>query len=45
MPIDFFLWGYVKDQVYSKKVNMLDNLKAWITAEIANVTKGMLQSV
>jgi hypothetical protein len=45
MPTAFFLWGYVKDQVYSKKVNMLDELKAWITAEIADVTKAMLQSV
>jgi hypothetical protein len=45
MPIDFFLWDYVKDQAYSNKVNTLDELKPWITAEIANVTKPMFQSI
>jgi hypothetical protein len=41
-PLDFFLWGYVKDQVNRQRVNMLDELKAWITAEMANVIKAML---
>jgi hypothetical protein len=37
--------GYVKDQVYSQKVNTSDELKARITAAIVNVTKDMLQLV
>jgi hypothetical protein len=45
MPFDFFLWGYVKDQVYSQRVNMLDELKAWINAAIVHVTKDMLEHV
>jgi hypothetical protein len=32
----------VEDQVYNERVNMLDELKAWITAATANVTKDML---
>jgi hypothetical protein len=40
-----FLWGYMKDQLHSQRVNMLDELEAWITAAIANVTKDMLQLV
>jgi hypothetical protein len=27
MPLDFFLWGYVKDQVYSQRMNTLGKLK------------------
>jgi hypothetical protein len=42
-PLDF--WGCVKGQVYSQRVNTLDELKARIIAAIANVTKGMLQRV
>ena len=26
-PLDFFLWGYVKDQVFKTQVNELDGLK------------------
>jgi hypothetical protein len=36
-PLDFSHWGCVKDQVYSQRVNMLDELKAWITTATANV--------
>jgi hypothetical protein len=35
----------VKDLVYSQPKNTLDELKAWITAAILNVTKDMLQHV
>jgi hypothetical protein len=44
-PLDFFLWGCTNDQVYSQRANALDELKARITAAIANVTKDMLQRV
>jgi hypothetical protein len=45
VPLDFFLWGYVMEQTYRQRVNMLHELKAWITAATANVTKDMLQLV
>jgi hypothetical protein len=37
-PVDFLLLGCVKDQVYNHRVNMLDELKAQITAANADVT-------
>jgi uncharacterized membrane protein YccF (DUF307 family) len=40
-----FLWGYGKDQVHRQRLTMLDELTAWITAEIANVIKAVLQSI
>jgi hypothetical protein len=40
--LNFFLRGYVKDHVYSRKVNTLDELKVLITIATANVTKDML---
>jgi hypothetical protein len=36
----YFLWGYVGEQVHSQRVNMLVELKARITAAIANANKG-----
>ena len=30
-PMDFFVWGWVKDQVYRQPVNNLQELKARIT--------------
>jgi hypothetical protein len=40
-----FFGGYVRDQVCSQKEIMLDELKAQITAEIANFTMNMLRRV
>jgi hypothetical protein len=45
IPLDFLLWGRVKDQVYSQRVNMLDELKVRITEIVADVTKYMLQHI
>lgn len=42
---DLFVWVYVEDQVYSQSANMLDELKAQITATIADVLKNTLQRV
>jgi hypothetical protein len=42
-PLDYFPWGYLKDQMYNWRVNAQDELKARITAVIENVTKDMLQ--
>ena len=44
-PLDFFLWGYVKHQVYSTRVIDLDDLKARIRAAITTVDIDMLRKV
>ena len=43
-PFDFFLWGYVKDKVFSTPVPDITNLKARITDGIATVTEDMLEN-
>ena len=42
-PLDFFLWGYVKDIVYQTKVQDITNLKQRISNAIATIDKAMLQ--
>jgi hypothetical protein len=41
-PLDFFLWGYVKDKVYATKVTGVEDLKTWIRDVITIINKGML---
>jgi len=41
-PLDFFLWGYVKDKVFSTPVPDITNLKARITGGFATITEDML---
>jgi hypothetical protein len=36
-PLDFFLWGYVKNIVYQVKINDLQHLKARIRDTVATV--------
>jgi len=43
-PLDFFLWRYVKDKVFSAPVADITNLKARITDGIATVTEDMLEN-
>ena len=43
-PLDFFLWRYVKDKVFSTPVPDITNLKARITDGIATVTEDMLEN-
>jgi len=43
-PFDFFLWGYVKDKVFSTPVLGITNLKARITDAFAKVTEDMLEN-
>ena len=43
-PLDFFLWGFVKDQVYSTPVADLDDLKLRINLALQNVTINMLRN-
>jgi len=37
-PLDFFLWGYVKDKVFSTPVPDITNWKARITDAFATIT-------
>jgi len=43
-PIDFFLWGYVKDKVFSTPVPDITNLTARITDAFATITEDMLEN-
>jgi len=43
-PLDFFLWGYVKEKVFSTPVTDITNLKARITDAFATITEGMLEN-
>ena len=42
-PLDFFLWGYVKDIVYRTKIRDITDLKQRITDAIATIDEAMLQ--
>jgi hypothetical protein len=41
-PLDFFLWGYVKDKVYATKVTGVADLKTWIRDVITTINRSML---
>jgi hypothetical protein len=43
-PLDFFLWGYVKNILYQCKINDLQHLKACIRDAVATVTPNMPQA-
>ena len=42
--LDFFLWGYVKDKVFSTPVPDITNLKAKIINAFATITEDMLEN-
>jgi len=42
--LDFFLWGYVKDKVFSTPVPDITNLKARKTDAFATITEDMLEN-
>ena len=42
--LDFFLWGYVKDKVFSTPVPDITNLKARLTEAFATITEYMLEN-
>jgi hypothetical protein len=44
MPLDFFLWGSVKDIAYKTSVTSLDELKLRIVAAIERVTPQKLEN-
>ncbi|GBL98324.1 hypothetical protein AVEN_174109-1 [Araneus ventricosus] len=41
-PLDFYLWGYVKQHVYSERINDINHLKQRITDVIHCVTPDVL---
>jgi len=43
-PLDFFLWGYVKDKLFLTPVPDITNLKARITDAFATITEDMLEN-
>ena len=43
-PLDFFIWGYVKDKVFSAPVPDITNLKARITDIFATITEDMSEN-
>ncbi|KFM73496.1 hypothetical protein X975_18609, partial [Stegodyphus mimosarum] len=43
-PLDIFLWGFVKDKVYRRRVSNMDDVKARVTTSIASVDADMLTS-
>ncbi|GBL95881.1 hypothetical protein AVEN_227124-1 [Araneus ventricosus] len=44
-PLDFYLWGYVKQHVYSERINDISHLKQRITDVIHSVTPDVLTRV
>ncbi|GBO01243.1 hypothetical protein AVEN_271189-1 [Araneus ventricosus] len=44
-PLDFYLWGYVKQHVYSERINDINPLKQRITDFIHSVTPDILTHV
>ena len=43
-PLDFFVWGYVKDKMFSTPVPDITNVKARITDGFATITEDMLEN-
>jgi len=44
-PLDFLLWGYVKDKVFLTPVPDITNLKARITDAFATITEDTLENM
>jgi hypothetical protein len=43
-PLDFFLWGYVKDRVYATPICDVAELRRKITDVISTITSDMLNN-
>jgi len=41
-PLDFFLWGYIKNIVYTEKIRNIQHLQDRITSAIETVTRDMV---
>lgn len=44
-PLDFFLWGYLKEQVYATEPETVEHMVARLHAAATNVDAEMLQHV
>ena len=44
-PVDFFLWGYIKNIVYAEKIRNIQYLQERITSVIETVTRDMIQKM
>ncbi|GBN05497.1 hypothetical protein AVEN_205913-1 [Araneus ventricosus] len=44
-PLDFFLWGHIKGQIYATTPPTLENLRRRIADACASVTPAMLHNV
>ena len=44
-PLDFFLWGYVKDKVYADAFQLIQELKEMIRAVIDEIEPQMFENV
>ena len=42
-PLDFFLWGYIKDAVHRTKVKDISHLKEKINAAVETIDEEMLK--
>ena len=42
-PLDVFLWGYMKNTVYAKKIRNIQHLQERITSAIETLTRDMFQ--
>jgi len=42
-PLDFFLWGYIKNIVYAEKIRNIQHLQERIISAIETVTRDMIQ--
>jgi len=42
-PLDFSLWGYIKNIVYAEKIRTIQQLQDRITSAIETVTRDMIQ--
>ena len=43
-PMDYFPWGYIKNQAYVRNYENLDDLKALVTAAFQEVSREILSS-
>ncbi len=44
-PLNFFLWGYIKDHIFQVEPESNDHLKEFITNVIATIDQNMLKKV
>ncbi len=45
LPLDFFLWGHLKNKIFTTPLATIEELKRCITMEIQNITQKMLRKV